>query len=136
MPPRLDPLGGRGSSPGTPRHVRNGPGLDNVIREIENDWKLGLQSRDASWSPRGSNNSLADKVYGLIKRLYYTQKPALDRSLGEFQAQALGVRDPIARLGLLYGKLMDHKGAPVSRAGTPQSARSTPLKPPRLQIGK
>jgi hypothetical protein len=91
--PQLKVLPDRGSeqSPGTPQPSQSrgsGSALNELIRTLENKWRLGLSPRVEMRSPSKAANSMADKVYNNIQRLYYTDRPALDRILVNFDTEA------------------------------------------------
>jgi hypothetical protein len=112
--------------PGTPHHIRRGADIDNLIRSLEDKWRIGLKLRSAEWSPKksaGSTDDLADKIYGIVKRLFFSAQPALNDAINTFEEQASRTA-PRERLRLLYRILLSKTkkdGGPVSRTGTPKN---------------
>lgn len=119
-------------TPNTPR--KDGVTLNALVRSLEADWHLGLAARDNTWSPSKSNDALADKVYGQLKRLHFSSGPALDQALSSFKQIAPGF-EHAERLKLLHGTLRSQTQSPLSRAGTPlgtEGTRNVPLKTLKL----
>lgn len=137
QPPRLNRTQGDGRGcagpsasvpvpPSTPR--KKGEALNQLLRSLEDQYQLGFK---VSGEPRSPINktSAADPVQNRIQHLFYRQKPALDEALVAFattatyipQAQRLS-----ALLDILRSKTQHD--SPVSRAGTPLSARNVPPK--------
>ncbi|KAF1995645.1 hypothetical protein P154DRAFT_412766, partial [Amniculicola lignicola CBS 123094] len=75
--------------------------IHDIISTLEAGWRLGLRVRDGNWSPSQSDKSRADRINGYVKRLYYTNRSALDRCLKTFNSIAGGQPTAEARLGLL-----------------------------------
>jgi hypothetical protein len=105
--------------PQTPRHPKSGAALDDLIQTFENKWRLGLKVRGPLWTPQKSTlENTADKVYGQIKRLFFSSRPALDSAFEQFEADApRSAHD--SRLGLLHVILKSKTQSPIPRAGTP-----------------
>jgi hypothetical protein len=117
------PNGPAASLPGTPQRLRRGAEIDDRIRSLEAKWKIGLKLRGAGWSPRKSSaDDLADKIYGIVKRLYFSAQPALDDAVRHFKELAPRTAQE-ERLGLFYRMLLSktNKDGPVSRTGTPRN---------------
>jgi hypothetical protein len=100
-------VGGRtgpaASLPGTPQRLRRGAEIDDRIRSLEAKWKIGLKLRGTEWSPsKSSADDLADKIYGIVKRLYFSAQPTLDDAVRHFEDLAPRTA-PGERLGLLIG---------------------------------
>ena len=117
------PVFDRGSTPGSQRSGsgRNGRALERLLRELENDYRLGLKIRDDTWSPASSDRSISEQVQGRIKRLYYSNEPALHKVLHAFREQLaagplLSSRD---RLSLLQRLLHNETGSPIPRRPAP-----------------
>jgi hypothetical protein len=118
--------------PSTPHHPKNGVGLDNLIIDLENEWRLGLKVRDVLWSPqRTDKKSITDNVYGQIKRLYYTAPLALDEALGTFKETALEFPHN-KRIDELHRILKSKTQSPISRANTPLNEPRKTLKSVQL----
>jgi hypothetical protein len=114
--------------PHTPRHPKSGAALDDLIRSLEDEWRLGLKVRGALWSPQKiDEKSTADKVHGQIKRLFFSARPALEIALELFKDTAPGFA-PNKRLELLHGILKSKTKSPISRVGTPLNEPSKSLK--------
>jgi hypothetical protein len=118
--------------PATPHHPKSGAALKALILELENEYRLGLKVRGDTWSPRKNDGveSIADKVYGQIKRLFFSARPALDSALDRFRQTATGFEHH-KQLELLHGVLKSITHSPISRTGTPlneqpKSLRSVP----------
>jgi hypothetical protein len=115
------PTGPAASLPRTPQ--RRGAEIDDRIRSLEAKWKIGLKLRGAEWSPRKSRaDDLADKIYGIVKLLYFSAQPALDDAIAQFEGLAPRTAQR-EHLGLLYRTLLSKtkKDGPVSRTGTPKN---------------
>jgi hypothetical protein len=107
--------------PHTPRHPKTGAALDELVRSLEDEWRLGLKVPGLLWSPqRADVKSTAEKVYQQIKYLFFSAQPALDDALNSFKSQAIGF-PPDERLKVLHGILKSRTLSPISRAGTPLS---------------
>jgi len=104
--------------PTTPRHPKTGAALDNLVIALEEEWRLGLRVRGPLWSPRKTDKTPAETVYGLIKRLFFSARPALDAALDNFRETAPGFEHS-KRLDLLHGILRSKTQSPISRTGTP-----------------
>lgn len=114
--------------PRTPQHPKTGAALDELILSLEREWRLGLEIRDKLWSPqKADKESTSDKVYGQIKRLFYSARPALDSALAIFKSTAPGFA-PEDRLKVLHGILKSVTQSPISRAGTPLNEPPKSLK--------
>jgi hypothetical protein len=114
--------------PHTPRHPKTGAALDDLVRSLEHEWRLGLKVRDTLWSPhKVDEKSTAEKVYGQIKRLFFSARPALEEALESFKEIANGL-PPDERLKTLHGILKSKTQSPISRAGTPLNEPPNSLK--------
>jgi hypothetical protein len=114
--------------PSTPHHPKSGAALEQLIIELENEWRLGLKVRGAFWSPqRTDEQSTAEKVHGQIKHLFFSARPALDAALDSFRETALGFEHD-KRLELLHGILKSKTHSPISRTGTPLNEPPKSLK--------
>jgi hypothetical protein len=116
----------------TPHHPKSGAALEALILKLENEYRLGLKLRGATWSPSKTVGieTTADKVYGQIKRLFFSARPALDSALDRFRETATGFEHH-KQLELLHGVLKSITHSPFSRTGTPineppKSLRSVP----------
>jgi hypothetical protein len=118
--------------PQTPHHPNSGAALDELILSLEDEYRLGLKLRDASWSPnKTTNRSTTDKVYDIIKRLFFPHRPALDSALDRFRERAPGEAHE-KQLGVLYDILKSKAQSLISGAGTPlneppESSRSVQM---------
>jgi hypothetical protein len=112
--------------PDTPRHAKTGVGFDDLVRSLEQRYRLGLKVRDNLWSPQ-KVKSAEDKVVGQIKHLFYTSRPALEEALKSFQDIENGF-PPDERLKTLKGILKSKTQSPMSRAGTPLNEPPNSLK--------
>ena len=74
--------------PTTPHRAVSLDPINDIIYSLENRWKLGLQTRDSSWSPSRNSKSTADKIYDRIKYWYFKDRRSLDRRLDEFNRLA------------------------------------------------
>jgi hypothetical protein len=112
----------------TPR--KDGATLNVLIRSLENEWQLGLQPRDQTWSPSKTVDRLDQKVCGQLKRLYYSPGPELEEALNIFRKIAPGFQDE-ERLGLLHKTLksqtMGQKNSSVGRKQTPLAVETKKL---------
>ncbi|KAF1844339.1 uncharacterized protein K460DRAFT_317788 [Cucurbitaria berberidis CBS 394.84] len=122
--------GGTASLPKTPHHLRPGAAIDELIRSLEAEWRIGLKVRGADWSPlRRSTNDQADKIYGQVQHLFYSARVALNQALATFKELA-----PFwpheKRLELLSGVLSSKKGDKntISRTSTPKNDPPKTLK--------
>jgi hypothetical protein len=118
--------------PATPHRPKSGAALEALILDLENKYRLGLKVRGDTWSPRKTAGveTIADKVYGQIKRLFFSARPALDSALERFCQTAIGFEHH-KQLELLHGVLKSITHSPISRTGTPlneppKSMRSVP----------
>lgn len=126
------PASGPLSVPQTPSHPRTGTALVQLIRSIEDRWSLGLKIRGDDWSPhKSTTEDIADKVYGQIKRLFFSARPALDAALENFE-QTRGGFAHEKQLELLHGILKSKTHSPISRAGTPLNEPPKSLKPSQM----
>lgn len=115
-------------APQTPHHPKSGAALDKLILSIESDWHLGLRVRGINWSPHTSaKDDTAEKVYGQIKRLFFSAKPALDTAISNFTQTAPGFAHE-ERLALFHGILKSVTHSPISRAATPLNEPPKSLK--------
>jgi hypothetical protein len=115
--------------PSTPR---KGEALTNLIRSLEEQWQLGFKLLPEYRSP-ARNKSAVDNVAKDIQYLYYSARPALDDALEMFATMAAFIEQD-QRLNVL-SKILRHKTqqqSPISRKGTPLSARKVPPKSPHL----
>lgn len=89
MPCVMTGNGGPAASlPGTP-HLRPGAAIDDLIRSLEKEWKVGLKVRGAEWSPKRSNrDDTSDKICALVKLLFFSARPALHHAIKEFESLA------------------------------------------------
>jgi hypothetical protein len=105
--------------PHTPRHSKPGVAIDKLILSLEDEWRLGLKIRGPLWSPqKADERSTAEKVYGQVQRLFYSDAPALGSALEIFRKEAPGFPHD-KRLNLLHVLLKSKTHSPVSRADTP-----------------
>jgi hypothetical protein len=105
------------SLPATPQHLRPGAAIDDQIRSLEQEWRLGLRIRGAQWSPeRLNNNDTADKIYALVKFLFYRAPTALEQAITEFRDRAPHEPHP-ARLALLRQILYSTKEGELATRG-------------------
>ena len=107
-------------TPNTPR--KGGAALDRLIRSLEDEYGLGL-IQQGLLSPSQRSDALTGKVYGQIKRLYWSSEPALEEALEKFRQIASGFA-PEQHLGLLHGTLKSQLQSPLSKAGTPSSSQA------------
>lgn len=118
--------------PRTPRQPKSGAALDELIQAFEDKWRLGLKVRGTLWSPQKSTaENTADKVYGQIKRLFFSSRPALDSAFEIFETVAPGSAHENL-LGLLHVILKSKTQSPISRAGTPLNEPPKSLKGSQL----
>lgn len=114
---QANPQGGAGPNaahgPGTPQHPRTGDTLNEIIRQLECEFNLGLEVRSETWSPLKNDSSLANKIQGKIKRLYFSSEPALQQILDDFKAKAGNVVRG-KRLELLHQLLRAQTSSPRS----------------------
>ena len=125
--------GAPASLPRTPHQLRHGQGIDERIRSLEADWRLGLKIRGIRWSPRQkSNGDLADKVYGLVKQLFYKSRTELDQAITTFYELAPACLEN-GRLDLLItilsSKTEKYKTDRVSKNSTTHQGLSNNLAP-------
>jgi hypothetical protein len=116
--------------PETPQKQPPGAELNDLIRSLEAECRLGLQVRDESWSPSKTtaNPSLADKVYGQIKHGFFRFRPTLYRSIEAFKQQAVNLSQQ-EKLELLHLLLK-------SKTNSPLLAKSTSSQSPRDDFAK
>jgi hypothetical protein len=112
--------------PSTPRGQRNGEELDDIVRSFEEKWQLGLKTCDKFKSP-SQNTTAEGKVYQQIQCLYFlkSDKSALHDALAIFDTVALRIlpdQQLEALADILRKKIRDI--VPISRVGTPSSARN------------
>jgi hypothetical protein len=114
--------------PGTPRHHGAGAAIDDLICSLEKEWKVGLKTRGAEWSPQKSNvGDTPDKICALVKYLFFRARPALDDAIREFEGLARR-RTREDRLVLLHQILSRKKESqPVPRGRTPKNEPRTGL---------
>ncbi|XPS75497.1 hypothetical protein M3J09_007573 [Ascochyta lentis] len=121
--------------PSTPR--KKGEGLDNLIRSLERQYQLGFKTNLEFKSP-ARNKTTADIVVDKIQYLYYSHGPALDEVLRTFASRAalLAKEQRLSELLHILRSKIQHE-SPISRTGTPMSARNVPpkiLKTPQPSI--
>ncbi|OCK74509.1 hypothetical protein K432DRAFT_409803 [Lepidopterella palustris CBS 459.81] len=118
--------------PTTPHRRRTGEGLNNIIRSLESRWNLGLSVRGPDWSPSTSAKTLADKVFGQIKLIYFSSEPALHRTLDEFSAYASNYPQAgrLEYLFVLLRKASGSAGRKVSGYESPQNDPPKTLRSP------
>ncbi|KZM24659.1 uncharacterized protein EKO05_0007083 [Ascochyta rabiei] len=112
--------------PSTPR--KNGEGLNNLIRSLEQRYQWDLKINSKYRSP-AQLHTTEDAVTSRIQRLYYSTGSALHDALEAFANTAKSL-EKHQRLHVLL-KILKSKGqheSPVSRTGTPMSARNVPPK--------
>ncbi|KAL6707441.1 hypothetical protein ACN47E_004011 [Coniothyrium glycines] len=118
------------SVPKTPHQLRQGTEIDNLICSLESKWKIGLKVRGKDWSPRRlDTNDQADRICGLVKRLFYSARSALDQAVASFEELAPQFKHE-DRLDLLHKTLSSKLKANDTRArtGTSKNPPSTSLK--------
>jgi hypothetical protein len=129
--------GSRGPVHGPSPARRAGEALDDLIRSLEADCKLGLTVRDPTWSPSTRTDSLPDKVQGQIKRLFYSDKSALMQTLSDFETKARKLPTQKERLDFLHLSLRTVTPSPQTarvtrsqtlRDGSHKSLRDPPCK--------
>ncbi|CAO2652575.1 Nn.00g008580.m01.CDS01 [Neocucurbitaria sp. VM-36] len=113
------------SLPATPHHLRPGAAIDALILSLEAEWHLGLRVRGADWSPaRSRTDDQADRVCGLVKRLFYSAETTLNQAIAGFREVA-PVLPQEKRLDvlcqLLSSKVQKNGQDPISRTGTPKN---------------
>ncbi|KAL5117989.1 hypothetical protein ACEQ8H_004134 [Pleosporales sp. CAS-2024a] len=122
--------------PTTPRHhkplTKNGATLDRLINDLEQEWQIGLKVRAPYWSPRHTPRTTADRIYGLVKQLLFTDGP-LEAALDTFREKAPAYAHD-KRLDLLLEILKIKAQSTPLRNGTPQ--RGPPETPESVQISR
>jgi hypothetical protein len=108
------------SVPRTPHHPKSGAALNDLVRSLDKNWRLGLEACGGQRSP-AHNRTIADKTYSTIQRLFYSARPALDEIIERFNLSAPGFAYE-KRLELLLGLLKSQTLTPSSRGGTPSGA--------------
>lgn len=108
------------SVPRTPHHPKSGAALNELVRSLDQNWRLGLEACGGKRSPAHSR-TIADKTYTTIQRLFYTARPALDEIIERFNLSAPGFAHE-KRLELLLGLLKSQTLTPTSRGVTPNGA--------------
>ncbi|KAH6644503.1 RNA dependent RNA polymerase-domain-containing protein [Boeremia exigua] len=150
QPPRLVPpnnAGGRAGlrgaapasvpvPPSTPR--KNAEGFDELLRSLKNDYQLEELKIGAGLKSPARSKTVADGVIQRLRYFYYQDESTLDEVLSTFAISAK-LLDIEKRLGVLAEILRrkDPRGVPVSRSGTPVSARNVPqtrLKTPQPSV--
>lgn len=126
------PAGPAASLPRTPHHLRRVVAIDERIRSLEAEWRLGLKVRDENWSPGGVlPDDQPDKIYGMVQRLFWYTETALDEAIGSFRELA-PVFPHEERLSLLSrvltSKLKKDGKTPPSRTGRPRNDPPKSLK--------
>jgi hypothetical protein len=111
------------TTPNTPR--KDGAALNELIRSLEDEFRLGLVYDEKLFSPSRRSDVLSGKVYGQIQRLYWSPEPALGRALDHFRQIAVNFA-PDKRLEVLHGTLKSQTQSPLSRTGTPLSSQARP----------
>lgn len=114
------------SVPLTPR--KKGEGLDKLMHLLEKKYQLGFKLKTELRSPARSKTA-ADTVSKRIQYLYYSDPPVLEDALATFATTATFIAKD-QRLEVLSNILrskVQHE-SPVSRTGTPMSARNLPPK--------
>ncbi|KAF2715699.1 hypothetical protein K504DRAFT_529828 [Pleomassaria siparia CBS 279.74] len=114
--PTPPPQGSHGLiAPATPHRVGAADPINDIIRSLENSWRLGLRIRDQYWSPSAGPKSTPDIIYGRIKFLYYHDQSTLNQRLEDFKRIApKTARD--GQLDLLLTLLPLPTGTPKSSA--------------------
>jgi hypothetical protein len=125
--------GAPATAPNTPR--KTGKELNELIRSLEDEWRLGLDVHNKLLSPDKRSDTLQGKVYGQIQRLFFSSPTALGTALDGFRQIAPGFEHG-KRLELLHGSLKSQTQSPLSRAGTPASSqgRSVNMPPKSLKL--
>jgi hypothetical protein len=110
------------SLPGTPRRLRPGAAIDDLICSLEEKWNLGLKVRGADWSPkRSSTDDTPDKICALVKFLYYHARVALNQGIEEFESQAPGQEREKRSESLRQILSRKKEGELMSRGMTPRN---------------
>lgn len=139
-PHRASPLASkrRPADKSTPQRPRTGAALNDLVSAFEAECHLGLQVREETWSPSQNGNSLPDKVFGQIKRCYFSSEPALRRTLNDFKINAVDLPQK-ERLELLHQLLRSQISSPPSTRGTglhtPQDGLNKPLRSQDCKCG-
>ncbi|KAF2828010.1 hypothetical protein CC86DRAFT_438904 [Ophiobolus disseminans] len=108
--------------PQTPHRLRSNPGLDNLIRELDNEWQLGLTRGQSQLRSPAHNRTAADRTYRRIQHLFYSARPALDDVLQDFGRTARAGLATEAPLDVLHDMLKSRvTPGPPSRTGTPKN---------------
>lgn len=87
---------------------KSSQGLKDKINWLNDMYQLDLYRDDKTYSPSASANVLADSVYGLIKRLYFTDEPGLRTALRTFGRETNDGQTQVERLKLLQKTLKDN----------------------------
>ncbi|KAF2657604.1 hypothetical protein K491DRAFT_318144 [Lophiostoma macrostomum CBS 122681] len=133
--PRLaPPTSDYGTGPVIPARPRTGAALNELIRQLNVEHQFSLPVRDETWSPRRNTKSstLAGKIFGQIKHLYFSAEPALRRVLDDFKAQA-GRLQHDERLNQLHQLLKSQSSSPSVRGTGSRTPRDDPHKSLRPQ---
>lgn len=102
------------SLPRTPHHIRSGAAIDKLIHKINDNWNLGLRVRPLDWSPSVKSDDPADKIYGKVKRLFFSNRASLNEALTTFEHLAPKYRDREGRLNLLLRILTEKSEQKIS----------------------
>ena len=137
--PRQAPraAGDHGTTPITPARPRSAAALNELIRQLNVEHQLHLPVRDENWSPSKNANSptLADKIVGQIKRMYFSAGPALQRVLDDYKTKAANLQQR-ERLNLLHLLLRSQTSSPSARVTGTQTPRDDPHKSLRSSTRK
>lgn len=117
--------------PETPRHHKSGAALNELVTSLEQEFKLQLNVRNAQWSPRKSEKTKADRIYGHIQFLYYKKRDILDASLNQFRDMRTKIPYD-SHLDLLDGLLKPGVEKTKSRTVTPLGEVPKVFKPSPL----
>lgn len=126
FPPRAQSAGMRRASRPTPPPGNHGPvapttphgvgtpdPINEIVRSLNDAWKLGLQVRGLHWSPSTGSKSTADTIYNRIKFLYHNNRTTLYDRLNYFEGIAPKLSSE-ERLNLLLILLPMLTGTPKS----------------------
>ena len=75
------------SAPVTPRKRRKGEEINEIARDLNSKWGLGLPVREGEWSPSkvANRGGKAAQVYQRIRLLYFKDEAALKRIVEDFE---------------------------------------------------